>query len=65
VKYAFDILTLDCEICDPSPWAYARQIWRGYSRDGHFRVRQARVLFGGTVLASVKPIGSFAMLIDL
>ena len=28
-------------------------IWRGYSRDGHFRVRQARVPFGGTVLASV------------
>src|SRR5260370_7040685 len=40
-------------ICAPSPLACARPNWRGYSRDGHFRVRQARVPFGGTVLASV------------
>jgi hypothetical protein len=40
-------------VCAPSPRACARPIWRGYSRDGHFHVRQARVPFGGTVLASV------------
>jgi len=31
-------------ICGPLPLEPAQdQIWRGYSRDGHFRVRQARV----------------------
>ena len=39
-------------ICAPSLEPTQDQ-WRGYSRDGHFRVRQARVPFGGTVLASV------------
>jgi hypothetical protein len=52
--YPFDILTLDGEDLRPLPLSLRKKpIWRGYSRDGHFRVRQARVPFGGTVLASV------------
>jgi hypothetical protein len=46
--YALDILTLDSEDLRPLPLSL-----RKTNRDGHFRVHQARVPFGGSVLASV------------